>query len=320
MIKEYSGDEKKLGNAEKFYRHLIKVTSFRVRVEGMIQMEELKPTAADLHPQIQLLLTISDKILQSESIMDFFAYILTLGNFINMGSYAGNALGFKLHTVSKLWETRSNRPGMTLLHYVVEMCQQEKMEILKFEEELADISKASRLSVEGLIGEVATLRGDLNTLSKNLEKAPEDVVDHFKEFTTKADILVQDLELSLKELERSRVKLAQYFCEDEEKFRVEDCVVVFHTLCAKINEAKKENETRKKREERKQRLEAEKKRREEERAKAEAAGIPVRKRGLPPPPAEDTGVCVVDRLLADIRKGDFKLRKKTQPVVAAVAS
>ena len=38
MIKEFSGEEEKLGNAEKFYRLLVKVPSFRVRIEGMIQV------------------------------------------------------------------------------------------------------------------------------------------------------------------------------------------------------------------------------------------------------------------------------------------
>ncbi|XP_068243484.1 inverted formin-2-like [Palaemon carinicauda] len=317
MIRDFSGEEKKLGNAEKFYRLLITIPSFKVRIEGMIQVEELGPTVEGLKPQIQLLLLISDKILHSESIQDFFAYILTLGNFINMGSYAGNALGFKLNAISKLWETRANKPGMTLLHYIVQTSQDENTDLLKFEDELAEISNASRLSVEGLTGEVETLRNDLKVLCKNLEKAPEDVVNHFKEFTTNAEKMVKDLEKSIEEIERSRVKLSQYFCEDETKFRIEDCFGIFNTLCTKIKDARKDNEARRKQEERKKRLEAERARVEEERAKAVAAGIPVRKRGQILPPPEDSGGCVVDRLLADIRKGDFKLRKKAQPAVAA---
>lgn len=320
MIKEYQGDVNKLGNAELFYYELIKVPKFQVRIEGMIQMEELYPAADSLKPQIKMLLTTCDRILNSESIRDFFAYILTVGNFINMGSYAGNALGFRLNTVSKLWETRANKPGMTLLHYLVQTVEDEKLEILNFVEELGDLSKIARLSVEGLTGEVSTLRGDLKMLSKKLENAPDDVKKHFEDFTIKAETVVQDLEQSLKELERSRVKLAQYFCEDESKFRVEDCVGNFHTLITKVTDARKENEARRKREERKKRLEDERHRQEEERAKAQAAGIPVRKKGSGLPPPEDSGTCVVDRLLADIRKGDFKLRKRSAPTTPVVTS
>ncbi|XP_045594801.2 inverted formin-2 isoform X1 [Procambarus clarkii] len=313
MVKEYEGDVEKLGNAEKFYHELIKIPKFQVRIEGMIQMEELNPAADYLKPQIKMLLTTCDKLLNNEVIRDFFAYILTIGNFINMGSYAGNALGFRLNTISKLWETRANKPGMTLLHYVVQNVEEEKLEILNFVEDLGDLSKTARLSVEGLTSEVAALRADLTMLIKKLESSPDDVKNHFNDFTLKAEEVIKDLELSLQEIERSRVKLAQYFCEDESKFRLEDCVGVFHTLNTKVIDAKKENESRRKREERKKHLEEERRRQDEERAKAQASGVPLRKRGSALPPLEDSGSCVVDRLLADIRKGDFKLRKKSAP-------
>ncbi|XP_063596837.1 inverted formin-2-like [Penaeus indicus] len=318
MIKDFNGDVEKLGNAERFYWELIKVPHYQVRLQGMIQMEEVKPAVDELKPQISMILKVSDQVLNSESIKEFFAYILTVGNFINMGSYAGNALGFRLNTVSKLWETRGNRPGMTLMHYLVQSAQDEDLEILDFTETLGDLSKVARLSVDGLTGEVTTLRGDYTHLCKSLENAPDDVKDRFKDFVATSDGLLKDLEQSLKEVERSRVKLAQYFCEDESKFKIGECIGIFNTLCLKIADARKDNEARKKREERKRRMEAERKRVEEERAKAEAAGVTLRKKGAPLPPPSDSGGCVIDRLLADIRKGDFKLRKNPVSTAPAV--
>lgn len=316
MIKEYQGEVTKLGDAERFYHELIKVPHYQTRLEGMIQMEELQPAADTLRSHISAIIATCDKIISSNSIKTFFAYILTLGNFINTGSYAGNALGFRLSTVSKVWETRTNQPGVTLLHYLTQIVQDKDLDILDFVQELGDLSGVARLSVDHLGGEVATLRRDLDKLTRTLENASEDLQQHFTDFTVKAEIVVSDLERSLKEVERSRVKLAQYFCEDESKFRLEDCIIAFHTLGTRVQDAKKDNEARRKREERKKRMEAERKRQEEERAKAEAAGIKTvrRKRGDPLPPPDDSGGCVVDRLLADIRKGDFKLRKKSVTV------
>uniref|UniRef100_A0A0P4W8L0 FH2 domain-containing protein n=1 Tax=Scylla olivacea TaxID=85551 RepID=A0A0P4W8L0_SCYOL len=316
MIKEYQGDKAKLGDAEKFYVELLRVEGYQVRLEGMIQMEELYPAAEKLKPQITSLLTTADKILTSDSLKEFFAYILTLGNFINMGSYAGDAIGFRLPTISKLWETRANTPGMTLLHYIVETVDEKELEILAFLDNLGDLSSPARLSVEGLSEEVGTLNSDLTELTKKLHDAPKDIQERFSEFTKKAAGVTHDLQVSLQELERSKIKLAQYFCEDESKFRLEDCVSIFHTLSCKVQTARKDNESRRKREERKKRMEE-----EHRRQAAEREATSGKKRGKGPPlsnPQEDSGGCVIDRLLADIRKGDFKLRKKSHaPTMSA---
>jgi len=36
------------------------------------------------------------------------------------GCYAGNAVGFRLTSLIKLMDTRSNKPRVTLLHYLVD--------------------------------------------------------------------------------------------------------------------------------------------------------------------------------------------------------
>ena len=41
------------------------------------------------------------------------------------GCYAGNAVGFRLTSLTKLIDTRSNKPRLTLLHFLVgEVCRQ----------------------------------------------------------------------------------------------------------------------------------------------------------------------------------------------------
>lgn len=44
--------------------------------------------------------------------------ILQAGNFLNRGVSLGNAAGFQLSSLKKLTETKANRPGITLMHYV----------------------------------------------------------------------------------------------------------------------------------------------------------------------------------------------------------
>lgn len=49
----------------------------------------------------------------------------------------------------------------------------------------------------------------------------------------------------MEELERVRIKLAEFFCEDVGTFKLEECFKVFHGFCTKFRQAVAENERRK---------------------------------------------------------------------------
>lgn len=47
-----------------------------------------------------------------------YAYdILTL-HMVSQGGYSGNAAGFRISSLLKLADTKANKPGMNLLHFV----------------------------------------------------------------------------------------------------------------------------------------------------------------------------------------------------------
>lgn len=43
--------------------------------------------------------------------------------FCLQGGYAGNAVGFKLSSLLSLADTKANKPGMNLLHFVAMVCE-----------------------------------------------------------------------------------------------------------------------------------------------------------------------------------------------------
>ncbi|CAG2065583.1 unnamed protein product, partial [Timema podura] len=53
------------------------------------------------------------------------------------GSYAGNAVGFRLNALPKLLDTRANKPRFTFLHYIVEEAQKSSKDALSFITELS---------------------------------------------------------------------------------------------------------------------------------------------------------------------------------------
>lgn len=57
------------------------------------------------------------------------------------------------------------------------------------------------------------------------------------------------LKRDMEELENVRKSLADFFCEDVNAFKIEECFKVFHHFCQKFNQAVAENERRRVQEE-----------------------------------------------------------------------
>lgn len=119
------------------------------------------------------------------------------------------------------------------------------------------------------------------------------------------------MEQVLLEIENAIRSVAIHFSEDPNKLKLSDCFTLFSDLINKIETALKENEMRRKQEERAARLAAE--RALQASSPQSKSGSPVKRinTGQNSSCAEDD-VCVVDRLLADIRRGEFKLKKSTR--------
>ncbi len=90
--------------------------------------------------------------------------------------------------------------------------------------------------------------------------------------------------------------------------KLADCFSVFSDLLDKIDNARKENEMRRKQEERTVRL-AEEKAKQALLAASTPGSAKKTTSGRKIPGPEEEEVCIVDRLLSDIRRGEFKLRK-----------
>uniref|UniRef100_T1IIN0 FH2 domain-containing protein n=1 Tax=Strigamia maritima TaxID=126957 RepID=T1IIN0_STRMM len=298
LVKSFRGDGTRLGLAEKFIVQLGSLDSYALRVEAMLQREEFEPSVDALRVQLEAILTTGNDLLNNKSLKEFLALVLHTGNFLNAGSYAGNAVGFKLNTLSKLYETRANKPRVTLLHFLVEVAERENANMLDFTTDMKSLSQAAKISITGSTSEITQLKNTFNKLEKQVGNAQDDVKQQFDHFISKSRDQVTQLENQMKSINEMSTKLARHFCEDESKFKLEDCLSTFAGFCEKVKQARIENEQRKKQEERAAKL-------CEQRAFAKDHK-PIQRESSQFLPDE---ICLVDKLLNEIRRGSFKLKK-----------
>ena len=92
------------------------------------------------------------------------------------GGYAGNAAGMKISSLHKLTDIRSNKPGLTMLHYVAAQAEKSNPELLSLPEELAVLDDASKTSLEQLRSEVTQLDNQIKKIQNQME-APNTQAD-----------------------------------------------------------------------------------------------------------------------------------------------
>ncbi|XP_078457292.1 FH2 domain-containing protein 1 isoform X2 [Lampetra planeri] len=218
----------------------------------MVLKEEFHPTVASARDGIRVVRQAVTELQACEQLHKVIHLVLKAGNYMNAGGHAGNAAGFKITSLLKLADTRANKPGMSLMHFVVMEAQKLDPSLLSFPDKLVHIEEAKRLSVETMELELENLSQKIASLRQKVRADPQ--------LSLQMDSFFQEASRTMAELGRRRTvlradtrSLASFLCEDEEGFSLQECFGIFHSFCAKVRNAIKENREREMNELRQQR-------------------------------------------------------------------
>ncbi|XP_055448939.1 inverted formin-2 isoform X2 [Psammomys obesus] len=301
-LRAFTEERARLANADQFYILLLDIPCYQLRVECMMLCEGTAIVLDMVRPKAQLVLTACESLLTSQRLPVFCQLILKIGNFLNYGSHTGDADGFKISTLLKLTETKSQQSRVTLLHHVLEEVEKTHPDLLQLSQDLEPPSQAAGINLEIIRSEATANLKKLLEIERKVSISVPEVQKQYAERLQGSIEASQALDKVFEAIEQKKLELADYLCEDPQKLSLEDTFSTMKTFRDLFTRALKENKDRKeqmaKAERRKQQL-AE----EEARRPRGEDGKPVRKG-----PGKQEEVCVIDALLADIRKG-FQLRK-----------
>ncbi|XP_023364624.1 inverted formin-2 isoform X2 [Otolemur garnettii] len=301
-LRAFTEERARLANADQFYLLLLDIPCYQLRVECMLLCEGSAVVLDTVRPRAQLVLAACKSLLTSHQLPVFCQLILKIGNFLNYGSHTGNADGFKISTLLKLTETKSQQNRVTLLHHVLEEVEKSYPDLLQLPQDLEQPSQAAGINLETIRSEASSnLKKLLETEQKVSASVPE-VQEQYAKKLQASIVASRELDELFKAIEQKRQELADYLCEEAQQLSLEDTFSTMKTFRDLFIRALKENKERKdqaaRAERRKQQLA------EEEARRPQGEAGKLGRKG----PGKQEEVCVIDALLADIRKG-FQLRK-----------
>uniref|UniRef100_A0A8P0N7L9 Diaphanous related formin 3 n=2 Tax=Canis lupus familiaris TaxID=9615 RepID=A0A8P0N7L9_CANLF len=312
-LSQFKNDYNNLCEPEQFAVVMSNVKRLRPRLSAILFKLQFEEQVNNIKPDIMAVSTACEEIKKSKSFSKLLELVLLMGNYMNAGSRNAQTFGFNLSSLCKLKDTKSADQKTTLLHFLVEVCEEKYPDILNFVDDLEHLDKASKVSVETLEKNLKQMGRQLQQLEKDLETfpPPEDLHDKFvtKSFVISAKEQYEKLLKLHENMEKLYQSVMGYYAIDVKKMSVEDFFNDLNNFRTTFMQARKENIKKREAEEREKRAQIAKELAEKERLERQQ-----KKKRLLEMKTEGDETGVMDSLLEALQSGAaFRDRRKRTP-------
>ncbi|KAK3547227.1 hypothetical protein QTP86_017839, partial [Hemibagrus guttatus] len=235
-LHSYKGDKTNLNTVDSFMYQLTLLPRFDLRVEAMLLKEEFLALCSSLKQDVFIIRSAIEELLSCVELHSVLHLVLEAGNIINTDGYGGNAVGFKLSSLLSLAETKSNKPGMNLLHFVALEARKKDAQLLKFPEKLQYVESAARVSVDSLNVELDNLNRRIENLQQNIQNDTQ-LLQQLHTFLQCAAVSLKEVSACYSLLVTEGEQMIEFFCEDRETFKLDECFYIFSHFCSKFTKA-----------------------------------------------------------------------------------
>uniref|UniRef100_A0A8C3R7Y3 Diaphanous related formin 3 n=1 Tax=Cyanoderma ruficeps TaxID=181631 RepID=A0A8C3R7Y3_9PASS len=307
-LSKFKNEYNNLSEPEQFGVVMSNVKRLRPRLSAILFKLQFEEQVNNIKPDIMAVSAACEEIKKSKSFSKLLELVLLMGNYMNAGSRNAQTFGYNLSSLCKLKDTKSADQKTTLLHFLVEVCEESYQDVLNFVEDFQHLDKASKVSAENLEKSLKHMERQLQQLEKDLQTFPIPEDNHDK-FVTKMSISFRKLARMHENMEKLYQNVMGYYAIDLKKVSVEEFLTDLNNFRMMFMQAVKENMRRREAEEKQRRAKIAKEKAEKEKLERQQ-----KKKRLLEMKTEGEETGVMDSLLEALQSGAaFRDRRKRTP-------
>uniref|UniRef100_A0A915ICS4 FH2 domain-containing protein n=1 Tax=Romanomermis culicivorax TaxID=13658 RepID=A0A915ICS4_ROMCU len=236
----------RLAQAEQFMLQLIALDNYKLRIESMLLKEDFDSTVNRIKSSLNILTSTAEGILDCKRLKEILHLILTIGNYLNSGTEIGEAPGFRLSSLMKIVELRSTRKNnLTLMHHILSILERISPTLLDFSHDLMFLEEAASKDINEISTEFTHLKSKVETMSSQMSLINGDFGVQMAIFLNYAKRELISIEQELSNVENLRQKLAEYFCDNDQTFKMRDCLKILRDFKRRFLKATKDTREKK---------------------------------------------------------------------------
>lgn len=122
VLRGFTGEDCRLSPSSLFFHSLARIPDYELRLECLLFRRLFENLLNELQPHVVILKKAVRELLGSRALGRLLLLIVKIGNYLNHGGSQGNAAAFKLNSLWRVVDLRSNK-GVhpTLLHFIAQV-------------------------------------------------------------------------------------------------------------------------------------------------------------------------------------------------------
>lgn len=215
LLKSFNGDKSLLGNGEKYFMEVMDIPKLGLKLRALEYKVSYENKVGTLKKDINTVSKSIDSLKTNKKLVKLLEIVLALGNYLNGTGANGGCYGFRINSLNKLYDVKSNDGSRTLMHYLYTYLTKNAPDVISLVDELDHVHDACKINIRELSANLNEIKAGYNVVDsllkdQNLDSKYKSILQPFADEASKE---ITAIEQRLSKIEPSYKECVTYYGE-----------------------------------------------------------------------------------------------------------